>query len=60
MQNKIVSLLVAVVLLQLVYFLVHSLKARLKASNPDLKSTANIRTYIVLVLLLLLVLFTLI
>lgn len=59
MQNKIISLLVAVVLLQLVYFLVQSLKARLKASNSNLKSTANVRAYIVLILLFLLVLFTL-
>lgn len=59
MQNKIFSLLVAVVLLQLVYFLVQSLEARLKASNSNLKSTANVRAYIVLILLFLLVLFTL-
>lgn len=60
MQNKIISLLVGVVLLQLVYFLVQSFKARIKASNHNLKSTANVRTFIVLILLLVLVLFTLI
>lgn len=57
MQNKILVIFVAVVLMQLIYFLVKSTKDRFVGGNPFLKGTAYVRGYIVLLLLVLFLIF---
>jgi hypothetical protein len=59
MVYKVFVLIVAVVLMQLVYFLIKSAKDRALSGNIQLKSTAYIRGFILLVLLSLLLFFML-
>lgn len=59
MVYKVFVLIVAVVLMQLVYFLIKSAKDRAISGNTCLKSTAYVRGFILLVLLSLLLFFML-
>jgi hypothetical protein len=59
MLYKILVLFLAVVVMQLVYFLVKSTKDRLHSGNTFLKSREYVRGYILIGLLLLLLIFML-
>lgn len=59
MLNKIAVLIIAVVLMQLIYFLLKSTKDRVVNGNTRFKSTEYVRGYILLVLLALLIFFML-
>jgi len=59
MQNKILFMLLAVVIMQLIYFLVKSTKDRFRQNPMSLKRSASIRAYIVIALLLILLIFSL-
>jgi hypothetical protein len=59
MVYKVAMLILAVVLMQLVYFLIKSAKDRALSGNTQLKSTAYVRGFILLGLLLLLLFFML-
>lgn len=52
-------MLLAVVIMQLIYFLVKSTKDRFKQNPMSLKRSASIRAYIVIALLLILLIFSL-
>ncbi|MHA3788801.1 hypothetical protein ACX0HA_11360 [Flavobacterium hauense] len=52
-------LILAVVVMQLIYFLVKSTKDRLRGGNTFLKSTEYVRGYILIALLIVLLLFML-
>lgn|GEM_PF-5006972 len=56
MQNKILFMLLAVVIMQLIYFLVKSAKDRFRQNPMSLKRSASIRAYIVIIALLLILL----
>ncbi len=59
MLNKVLVLFFAIVIIQLIYFLVKSTKDRLNSGNMFLKSKEYIRGYIMVVLLVLLIVFML-
>ncbi|ALM50354.1 hypothetical protein AMR72_16575 [Flavobacterium psychrophilum] len=57
MQNKILFMLLAVVFMQLIYFLVKSTKDRYKKNPLSIRGAASVRAYIVMILLILLFIF---
>lgn len=59
MLNKILILFLAVVVMQLIYFLVKSTKDRFRGGNTFLKSRQYLRGYILIILFILLFIFML-
>lgn len=59
MVYKVLVFIFAVVVMQLIYFLIKSTKDRLRSGNTFLKSTEFVRGYILIALLVLLLIFML-
>ena len=60
MQNKILAIIFAVAVMQLIYFLIKSTKDKLNGGSLFLKGRAHIRAFIAILLLIALVFFMLI